>query len=138
MRLATALLSLAAVGIFASAAHAYIPPRAVEASHDLELAAEAIHDYLHDAGYPSSYGAHGLDDAAVVLHDTLHDWEQGNASEADVVAARDAYCDAFANFLQTIIPAGVLFQGDTGLDRAFIDVVRKTIRMKVLLAFARA
>jgi len=136
MRIASAVLALAATGAFATSAYAYIPPEAVSASHQLEQAAAAIHEHLHVSGYPSSYGSHPLEGTATALHDTLHDWSNGNASEADVAAARDAYCDAFKTFLQMILPAGVLFAGDSTLDQLFIDVLRKTLRAKILLVRA--
>lgn len=94
--LAPALLALAATS------YAFIFPAAVSSSHELQNAATALHDYMHET-YPSSYGAHGLETESTALHATLHEWEDGNASECDVISQRgtvkDTFVDTFYQFL---------------------------------------
>ena len=114
------LLTIVCLGLVAVPARASIDPDAPGNSHALELAADAIHTYLHDF-YSSSFGAHGLEDDAVVLHDNLHGWQNGTVTESQIAADWDAVDAAWKNFKQTINQAKVLNEGDDTLDDLFDD-----------------
>lgn len=102
MKLLTKLgLPTLALVALAGTALAGIHRKAASTSHALEEAAVELHDYMHD-NYTNSYGAHGMEIAADALHSAIHDYNNGNASEQDVLDqvqaandARDALRDSF-------------------------------------------
>ncbi|MBT8136084.1 MAG: hypothetical protein KJO54_03615 [Gammaproteobacteria bacterium] len=122
--------------VFSQSVLAWIDPAAPSASHHLEDAATAIHDYLHDE-YSSSFGAHGMEEASDALHSILHDWSHGEATEAEVVVAKDALKEAWNNFRQTINPAGILNSGDTQLDDMYQEVKSAYKEVRWLLRKAK-
>ena len=102
MRASKLGLSALAIVALALPTLAGIHKKAGSTAHQLDNASVAIHDYLHDAGYPSSYGAHGMELAADTLHTAMHNFGNGNATEADVLdnvaattAALEAMRDSF-------------------------------------------
>ena len=121
-----------ALSALAATALAYIPPEAPSASHHLEEAAEAIHEYLHD-NYPSSYGSHALEDSAVILHDDLHEWAMGNVPESQIAADWDVVVADYKNFKQTINQAKVLNEGDDELDDLFDETKEAFKDLRALL-----
>ena len=109
------------VVLLAGSALAFIPPTAPSAAHDMEEAAAAIHSYLHDAGYSSSYGSHGLEEDSTTIHNDLHDWSNGNASESLIADDMDVLDATWKTFKQTIHQAQVLNAGDDELDELYED-----------------
>lgn len=120
-------LGLAGLGLITVS---FIPPTAPSASHAMENAAVAIHEYLHTAGYSSSYGAHGLDVSSTALHEDLHGWQNGTVSEAQIAADFAAVEEAYKTFNVMIHTGNVLGQGDDMLDALFLDTkdAYKTLR----------
>ena len=121
MRKLASVLPVAGLVLLTAAVLPSIPANAPSLSHELEEAADEIHEYLHD-NYGTSYGAHELEDAAAALHDVLHEWEQGNATEAEVEVEWDTTKDEWKNFEKTIKRAKVLKRGDDELDDLYDDV----------------
>jgi len=116
---AAALLALTLPALAAG-----INAKATSTSHALEEVSAELHDYLHHAGYPSSYGSHGMEAAADDAHGTLHDWSHGNATVAEVLADVDAANSAFDSMSSQLADAGLL----TGPDQ---DKVAKKLYHQV-------
>ena len=130
------LLAMSLVLFVSQTVSASIDPAAPSASHHLESAAAAMHEYLHHH-YDSSYGSHDLEIAADELHGVLHDWSDGNATEAEVVMSEEVLKRAWNSFRQSIIPAGVLNAGDTGLDTLYETVKEEYKALRFLLRKAK-
>lgn len=117
-------------------AFAEIDPGAPSASHRMQNAAAAMHEYLHHH-YDSSYGSHGLEESAAELHHTLHEWADGMASESEVAAGMEALKQAWIGVMQSINPAGVLYVGDTGLDEIYLGVKNQYKELRFMLRKAK-
>jgi hypothetical protein len=111
---------------------AEIDPGAPSASHRLQLAAENIHAYLHH-NYQAGYGTHELEEAAAAMHDALHEWDHGELTEADIVAIQEDLKASWLNYIQTITPAGILNNGDMELETLYQDVKTKYKELRFLL-----
>ena len=118
-------LSALALLAFSVPALAGIHKFATSTSHHLEEVSEGLHHYMHaGGGFPSSYGAHGMDDAAAAAHDALHDFNNGSATEAEVLAAVDAANDAFDN-MRTQFRANNVWADKTA--KKMYDEIHKTL-----------
>ncbi len=106
------LITFLFAGLWVHGAMAYIHPPSTGASHDLEEAAQAMHDYLHD-NYASTYGAHDFEEAAHELHNALHDWSEGNANESRVATQLKNTMVAWKEFRQQIKGSRLLHTDDT-------------------------
>ena len=115
---------------------ATVDPGAPSASHHFEEAAAALHEHLHHT-YSNSYGSHDLEELGDALHGVLHDWVHGDATEADVVVSQDALKLEWNTFRQTIIPAGVLHNGDDTLDDLYDTVKNDYKELRFLLRKAK-
>ena len=99
---------------------AFIHPNAPSASHALEQSADGLHSYMHMA-FGSSFGSHGVDVEATELHDTLHDWENGNATECEVIAERDDIPPAIVDMTQQFAQNGIF--SNKSARAMFLDVL---------------
>ena len=115
---------------------AEIDPGAPSASHRMENAAAALHEYLHHH-YDSSYNTHGLEHSADELHHILHEWSENMASESEVAAGMEAVKQAWINVMQSINPADVLYVGDTGLDELYLGAKDQYKELRFLLRKAK-
>ncbi len=114
-----------ALALFSLPVIADISNKAAGLSHDLEEAATALHDYMHD-NYGSSYGAHGMELTSAIAHDTIHDYGNGDASEDDVEDAVDDANDAFDSMRDQFKDAKIL-KNDKGAKSLFKSV-RKLLK----------
>lgn len=130
------LLAISLILFVSQTVSASIDPSAPSASHHLESAVAAMHEHLHHH-YDSSYGSHDLEVAADELHGVLHDWSEGNATEAEVVMSEEAVKRAWNSFRQSIVPAGVLNAGDTGLDTLYETIKAEYKALRFLLRKAK-
>ena len=115
---------------------AEIDPGAPSASHRMESAAAAMHEYLHHH-YDSSYNTHGLEESATELHHLLHEWTDGMASESEVAMGMNALKQAWIGVMQSINPANVLYVGDTGLDELYLGAKDQYKELRFLLRKAK-
>jgi hypothetical protein len=106
---------------------AYISPQAPQAAADLEATAIDLHGYMHTV-FPSSYGSHDMEEAADALHDELLNWSANLASEADVVmankvanAALDDMGLQFVNNGVFLDPVATVKFYDVFADKRFVD-----------------
>lgn len=121
---------------FTQISFATIDPGAPSAAHHFEEAAAELHEYLHHE-HSNSYGSHGLENHGDALHGTLHDWVHGDATEADVVASKEALKLEWNTFRQTIIPAGVLNNSDATLDDLYDATKNAYKELRFLLRKAK-
>jgi len=117
--------------LFSAGAAASIHPSAPSAAHDLEAAAHAVHDYLHD-NYASAFGAHEFEEAAHALHGTLHDWSNGNATESRVVSDFEAVTAAWKDLRAQLQQSG-LVHADASLETLFREAKASYKRVRFLL-----
>ena len=122
-----ALTALAVIGA------SYISPKAPSASHGLEEAAADLHHYMHQ-NYSSSFGSHGMEVSAGALHHQLHEWADGNATECDVITARDGVEASHADMTTQFRDNGVF--ANRGAKIRYFSVTQKMIRVIALTALA--
>jgi len=107
------------------------------ASHSLEDFSDQLHGYMHGA-YGTSMGSHGMEERATELHSTAHDFNNGMATEADVLARVDAANDQFDDMTDQFNAAGVLSgpNQDHGAKQLYAEVHKNLVLVNAYSASA--
>jgi len=130
-----ATFAISMIIFLANAVFAESHGKAAGTSHELEEVSIELHNYMQRT-YRSSFGTDGMKVAAGRLHQAIHDWENGQASQREVVAAQEGANGAFDEMETELRDNGFLkgLRQDGTAERLFLEVQTYLVQLNALLS----